>query len=521
MTQDSQAQPPSTEEKAGTESTEKKASTDYLAKNGCWIDRRLMFEKGSPGRVGTNLPKCTVDTELDIPTDLLRNNLDFPELSEIEVVRHFTHLSQRNWSIDIGFYPLGSCTMKYNPRMNEVGASFPGFTGAHPLQPAETVQGNLELMAELERELCSITGMDACTLQPAAGAHGEMVGLMLMQAHFRHLGQTRTNLIIPDSAHGTNPASAALVGFTPVEVRSDEKGCVNLVELAGLLDENTAGIMLTNPNTLGIFDENISQINEMVHKVGGLSYCDGANMNAIMGKARPGDMGFDVMHLNLHKTFSTPHGGGGPGAGPVCVRQVLEPYLPIPRIVPSRSAAMAGSQVLEIDNDRPLSIGKIKGFYGNFLVLVRAYAYIRTLGASGLKEASEDAVLAANYLMARLKEHYHLPYDQVCMHEFVLSSKHQRENGVHTMHIAKRLMDMGFHPPTVHFPLIVEEALMIEPTETEPLETLDTFVDAMIQIAREAREDPELVQSAPHFADISSLDGVLASRKPNVKWTRE
>lgn len=477
----------------------------------------LIFERSAPGRRGYRLPDLDVPAvpvgDL-IPQDFLREEPPaLPEVSELEVVRHYTQLSRRNHGVDVGFYPLGSCTMKYNPRVHEDVTSLPGLAAIHPYQPEETVQGALELMYNLGQYLAVISGLSATTLQPAAGAHGELTGLMVIKAyHAKRNENHRREMIIPDSAHGTNPASCAMVGYKVVEVPSDERGGVDVAALKALVGPNTAGLMLTNPNTLGLFDENICEIADIVHDAGGLLYYDGANANAIMGIARPGDMGFDVVHFNLHKTFSTPHGGGGPGAGPIVVSQELAPFLPGP--------------VVEKQGDRyrfvtpEHSIGRVRSFYGNFLVYARAYAYIRSHGPEGLKQVSETAVLHANYMMQRLKDVYHLPYDRTCMHEFVLSGVWQKEHGVRTLDIAKRLSDYGFHAPTVYFPMVVEEAIMIEPTETEPKSTLDQFIDVMKRIAEEAKEDPELLTTAPHFTPVKRLDEARAARHPVLRWEK-
>nr|WP_243426447.1 aminomethyl-transferring glycine dehydrogenase subunit GcvPB [Caldicoprobacter guelmensis] len=462
------------------------------------------------------MPDCDVPQlalEEMVPKECLREeDAMLPEVSEVDVVRHFTRLSQLNYGVDSGFYPLGSCTMKYNPKVDEDVASLVGFTQVHPLQPDETVQGCLEILYRMDRLLSEITGMDRFSLQPAAGAHGEMTGLMVIKAYHQHRGDAKRNkIIVPDSAHGTNPASAAMVGFDVVEVKSNDKGEVDLEELKAVVDDTTAGLMLTNPNTLGLFEKNILEIADIVHKAGGLLYYDGANMNAILGVARPGDMGFDVVHLNLHKTFSTPHGGGGPGAGPVGVKKELEPFLPVP-VVEFKDG------MYYLDYDRPLSIGRVKSFYGNFGVIVKAYAYIMSIGAEGLRKVAESAVLNANYLMERLKEYYHIPYNRRCMHEFVISAQRQKEKGVSALDIAKRLMDFGFHPPTMYFPLIVKEALMIEPTETESKETLDAFADALIEVAREVEEQPEKVKDAPHSTPVRRLDEARAARNPVLRW---
>ncbi|MDI9441799.1 MAG: aminomethyl-transferring glycine dehydrogenase subunit GcvPB [Firmicutes bacterium] len=478
----------------------------------------LIFERSSPGRRGYRLPDLDVPevaVEELIPAEFLREEPpELPEVSELDVVRHYTQLSRLNYAIDVGFYPLGSCTMKYNPRVHEDLASMPGFANLHPYQPEESVQGALQLMYELGEYLAAISGLSETTLQPAAGAHGELTGLMVIKAYHEYQGEGHRNeIIVPDSAHGTNPATTAMVGYKVVEVPSDERGGVNVEELRKLVGPNTAGLMLTNPNTLGLFDENITEIAKIVHDVGGLLYYDGANANAILGIVRPGDMGFDVVHYNLHKTFSTPHGGGGPGAGPIVVSKELAPFLPEP--------------VVRKDGDRYYfhkpehTIGRMKSFYGHFLVCLRAYAYIRSHGPSGLREVSETAVLHANYMMRRLQEAYELPYDRICMHEFVLSGVRQKEMGVKTLDIAKRLLDYGYHAPTVYFPLNVDEAIMIEPTETESKATLDEFIEVMLTIAREAEENPELVLNAPSKTPVTRLDESRAARQPVLRWQKE
>ncbi len=451
-----------------------------------------------------------------------KKDAELPEVSEVDVVRHFTELSRMNHGVENGFYPLGSCTMKYNPKVNEDIAQLEGFMAVHPYQSQETVQGCIKVLYDMDKMLSEITGMERFTLQPAAGAHGELTGLMIIKAYHMNKGDTgRTKIIVPDAAHGTNPASAAMAGFKTVEVKSDERGGVDTEALKNIVGADTAGLMLTNPNTLGLFDENIKEIAKITHDAGGLLYYDGANANAIMGICRPGDMGFDVVHLNLHKTFSTPHGGGGPGSGPVGVKKELEPFLPVPL------AEFDGKQY-SLDYDRPLSIGRIRSFFGNFGVILRAYAYIRTMGPDGLRKVSENAVLNANYLMHRLKEHFALPYDRTCMHEFVLSyegSKANKDDGndgkkidIRTLDIAKRLLDFGFHPPTVYFPLIVHEAMMIEPTETESREMLDSFADTLISIAKEAENDPAKVKQAPYNTYVSRLDEVKAARNPVLTY---
>jgi glycine dehydrogenase subunit 2 len=477
----------------------------------------LLFELHRRGRGGHHLTS-TEDVEDFVPSRFRRTvPLRLPELTEAQVVRHFVHLAQLNYSVDTGMYPLGSCTMKYNPKVNDRVAALPGFADLHPLQPASTIQGALRLLFELQELLKGITGMDAVSLQPAAGAHAEFTALLMFKAYHAARGEAerRRRVIVPDSAHGTNPASAAMCGFEVTTVRSDARGNVDLDALQRTLGSDVVGMMLTNPNTLGLFEERVREVCAAVHKAGGLMYGDGANMNALLGIARPGDLGFDVVHLNLHKTFSTPHGAGGPGAGPVCAKAHLEPYLPIPRIVRDPGGAY------RLDRDRPDSIGRVRSFNGNFGVLVRAYTYIRQLGNDGLGEAARDAVLAANYLLALVRERYDLPYDRVCMHEFVLSAKRQRRKGVRALDIAKRLIDKGFHPPTVYFPLIVEEALMVEPTETEPRETLEAFARALNEIAQEADSEPDTVRGAPVSAPLRRLDEVRAARSPILRHRRD
>ena len=478
---------------------------------------KLIFELSREGRKAYSLPALDVpekNIEELLPSEYLREEApELPEVSELELVRHYTLLSKKNYSIDSGFYPLGSCTMKYNPKINEDMAANPGFSKIHPYQPEETVQGALELMYNLSKSLCEITGMDEVTLQPAAGAHGELAGLMLIKAYHEKRGDLkRKKIIVPDSAHGTNPASAAVAGFQVVEVKSLKDGSVDVESLKEVLNDEIAGLMLTNPSTLGIFERNIKEIAELVHEAGGLLYYDGANLNAIMGITRPGDMGFDVCHLNLHKTFSTPHGGGGPGAGPVGVKKELIPFLPVPMI--------GKKDKFYLDYDYPDSIGKIKNFYGNFGVLVRAYTYILSMGGNGLKEASESAVLNANYLKERLKDSYKLPIDTPCKHEVVFAGLKDKSTGVSTLEVAKRLIDYGFHPPTVYFPLIVDSALMMEPTETESKETMDAFIEAMEAIAKEAKENPEIFKTAPHNSPVRRIDEVRAARNPVLKWTK-
>jgi glycine dehydrogenase subunit 2 len=469
-----------------------------------------------PGRKAYSMPSCDVPAEeigsLISPEFLRERSPELPEVSEVDAVRHFTGLSGMNHGVDSGFYPLGSCTMKYNPKVNEDVSKFDGFTRMHPYQPGKTAQGCLEILYAMDKMLSEITGMERVSLQPAAGAHGEMTGLMIIKAYHEHRGDAkRKKIVVPDSSHGTNPASAAVVGFDVIEVKSNEFGGVDIEALKAAMSDEIAGLMLTNPSTLGLFEENILEISEIVHNAGGLLYYDGANTNAIMGITRPGDMGFDVVHLNLHKTFSTPHGGGGPGSGPVGVKKDLVPFLPVPVIERS------GKDYF-LDYDRPHAIGKIKSFYGNFGVAIRAYAYIRSLGADGLREASETAVLNANYIRVKLQDHFSLPYSGVCMHEVVFSAQKQTEFGVSALDIAKRLIDFGYHPPTIYFPLIVDEALMIEPTETESKETLDEFIEAMVQIAEEAATDPEIVKGAPHNTAVLRLDEVQAARNPILRY---
>lgn len=478
---------------------------------------KLIFEISKEGRRAYKLPPCDIDS-IDIremiPEELLsKKDISLPEVSEVDVIRHFTLLSNKNYGLDSGFYPLGSCTMKYNPKINEDMANLTNFTWLHPYQSVDTVQGSLQLMYELSEKLAEVSGMDQISLQPAAGAHGELAGLMVIKAFHENKGDfKRKKIIVPDSAHGTNPASANVVGFETVEIKSNEKGNVDLESLKSALNDEIAGLMLTNPNTLGLFDENIREISSLVHEAGGLVYYDGANLNAIMGTARPGDMGFDVVHMNLHKTFATPHGGGGPGSGPVGVKEELIPYLPVPVV-----ERKEGKYILSYD--KPLSIGKVRSFYGNFGVLVRAYCYILSMGAEGLKKASEMAVLNANYMKSKLKDYYFLPIDKICKHEFVLGGLEQGLSEVTTLDVAKRLLDYGYHPPTIYFPLIVDNAIMIEPTETESLETMDTFIEAMISIAKEAKENPQLLKMAPYTTPVRRLDEVRAARNPVLKYT--
>jgi glycine dehydrogenase subunit 2 len=478
---------------------------------------KLIYEKSVSGRQAIVLPESGVPQKKIsdlIPESFVRTTPPaLPEVSELDAVRHFVKLSQLNHSIDTGFYPLGSCTMKYNPKVNDAMAALEGFRDLHPYQPEEQVQGALELLWTLQNAIANVVGLPHVTLQPAAGAHGEMLGLLLIKAYFKAKGDhKRVKVIVPDTAHGTNPATAALCGFQVVEIPSNERGNVDIEGLKKALGPDVAGIMLTNPNTLGLFEEEISEIQRLVHEAGGLLYYDGANLNAIMGLVRPGDMGFDVCHLNLHKTFSTPHGGGGPGGCAVACRDSLEPFLPKPVVTKKNNH-------YTLDYDRPQSVGKIKGFYGNFGILVRALTYILAHGREGLCQVSRDAILSANYLKEKLKEFYTLPYTQPCMHEFVLSGNRQKERGVSTNNIAKRMLDFGVHSPTVYFPLVVPEAMMIEPTETESKQTLDDFINIMVEIDKESQTDPDKVRNAPHNTPVAKLDEALAARKPNLRWT--
>ncbi len=473
----------------------------------------LMFEKTRPGRKGYSLPALDIPEEsIDslLPKKFQRTTTPaLPELSESEVVRHFIRLSTLNYHIDKGFYPLGSCTMKYNPKVNEVSASMPGFRDIHPFQPIETIQGALQLMYELSLYLKEIVGMHAVSLQPAAGAQGELCGLLIIRKYHEKQGRARKTILVPDSAHGTNPASVSMAGCRSLTIRSNERGMVDIEDLKRHLDEDVAGFMLTNPNTLGIFEEQILEIQKLIHGIGGLMYMDGANLNALLGITRPGDMGFDCVHLNLHKTFSTPHGGGGPGAGPIGVTERLEHFLPVPTV------EKVGENYV-LNHDRPDSIGKVHSFYGNFGMHVRAYTYIRLHGTRGLREIGEHAILNANYLLSRLKNYFELRYKETPMHEFVLSGDRQRAMGVRVTDIAKRLLDFGLHAPTIYFPLIVREALMVEPTETETKETLDAFADALIQINEEIKSNPEIVSTAPHTTPVKRLDEARAAKQVNV-----
>jgi glycine dehydrogenase subunit 2 len=476
-----------------------------------------IFDLSRPGRGGGKIPHPPVGALDRIPAAARRKTpAALPELSESEVTRHYVNLSALNYSVDAGFYPLGSCTMKYNPKLNEWAARLPGFAGLHPMAPDAVAQGTLALLHELEGMLAEISGMDAITLQPAAGAHGELTGILMIRAYHRSRGDMdRTEVLVPDSSHGTNPATASMAGFLTITIPSAPDGGVDIDAFRAALGPRTAAIMITNPSTLGLFEARIGELLEATHTAGALAYMDGANLNAILGRFRPGAAGFDVMHFNTHKTFSTPHGGGGPGAGPVGVRTALAPFLPSPRVI--READ--GTFRLERNGERPTSIGRVRSFFGSTGVLVRAYAYLRAHGASGLREVSDDAVLAANYLKARLRDTYQVPFDRPCKHEFVASAadiKHR--TGVRTLDIAKRLIDRGYHPPTIYFPLTVEEAMLIEPTETETLETLDAFADALIAIAAEAETDPGLVTSAPHDTPVRRLDEATAARQPNLRW---
>ena len=482
---------------------------------GLIFNEPLIFDLGAENRKAYSLPKLDVPEEnIDdiIPAGQKRDEIKgFPEVSEVGVVRHFTRLSQWNFSVDHGFYPLGSCTMKYNPKINEDIASNPAFTNSHPLQPEQLSRGNLKLMYELAQDLSEISGMDQVSLQPAAGAHGELAGIMMIRAYLQKEGNPRKKVLLPDSSHGTNPATSTLSGYEVISLKSNDQGLLDPEIVKNSMDENVAALMLTNPNTLGLFEKEILKITEIVHKKGGLVYCDGANLNALMGISKIGDMGVDVMHFNLHKTFSTPHGGGGPGSGPVGVKKKLIPFLPVP--------------IIDKDNEKyflnynhPQSIGKIKGFYGNFSILLRAYAYIKTLGKENIRKVSEIAVLNANYIRTLLKKDFHLPYESPGLHECVFSDKIQLQHGVSTFDIAKSLIDYGFHPPTIYFPLIVKGALMIEPTETEAKKTLDKFIEAMKDIVKRVKEDPESFHHTPSKAKISRLDETLAARKPKLRW---
>ncbi|HKL75877.1 MAG TPA: aminomethyl-transferring glycine dehydrogenase subunit GcvPB [Halanaerobiales bacterium] len=475
----------------------------------------LIKDYNSEGRTGYTLPELDIpEKEVDdiINDDYLRNEApDLPEVSEVDVVRHYTSLSEMNYGVDSGIYPLGSCTMKYNPKINEDIARLSKLTQLHPYQSEQDVQGSLDILFNLKDYLAEISGMDNVTLQPASGAHGELTGLLIIRKYFEDKNEDRKKVIVPDSAHGTNPASAVMAGFDVVEIESNEEGMVDVNILKEEVDDNTAALMLTNPNTLGIFEKDISQIADIVHEAGGLLYYDGANMNAVLGYARPGDMDFDVMHFNLHKTFSTPHGGGGPGSGPVGVKEFLEPFLPTPVLKENEGE-------FYWDRDRPKSIGKIHAFHGNYGVMIRAFSYIRSLGKEGLKKTTENAVLNANYMKIKLRDDFELPYDESSLHEFVLSGSKQKEKGASTENIAKRLLDYGQYAPTIYFPLVVKEALMIEPTETENLDTLNRFINTMGKIAEEVENNPEIVKNAPHNTVVRKLDEAQAARHPDLKW---
>lgn len=475
---------------------------------GLVLDEKLLFELSDPGRVGYSLPA------LDVPhaapqKSLTRDEIaGFPELSEIDVVRHYTRLSTWNYGVDSGFYPLGSCTMKYNPKVNEKAARLSGFAELHPQSPDSLSQGALQLMYELQVALGEVSGFPSITLQPAAGAQGEFAGMLMIRAYHEANGEQRTKVLIPDTAHGTNPASAALCGYDVVPIASD--GFLSASAVAEAMDSDVAGLMITNPNTLGLYEKEIVEICKVVHDGGGMVYCDGANLNALMGISRPGDIGIDVMHFNLHKTFSTPHGGGGPGCGPVGVVEALQPFMPVPQVAKTNDG-------YRLDYDRPQSVGRVKGFAGHFSILVRAYTYILSMGGEGLRRATELAVLNANYIRARLEDVYHLPYKQRSLHEVVFS-ENNLVNDCHTLDVAKRLIDYGFHPPTIYFPLVIKGALMIEPTETESKQALDEFCDALLEIAKEADENPELLKQAPVRAKVKRLDETMAARKPKLRW---
>ncbi len=477
--------------------------------------RKLIFEMGSNGRIGASLPDVDVPlvniSELIPEKHQRKNAARLPQVSEAEVVRHFVNLSTLNHHVDKDFYPLGSCTMKYNPKINEETQGLKGFSSLHPHQPDATVQGALQLLFEMAEYLCQVSGLAAVTLQPSAGAHGELTGLMMIKAFLKAQGSDRKIVLIPDSAHGTNPASVSIAGLQAVQIKSNDKGLVDLEDLKAHLDNNTAALMLTNPNTLGIFETRVAEISRLVHEAGGLMYMDGANLNALLGIVRPGDLGFDVVHFNLHKTFSTPHGGGGPGSGPVGVSKRLCAYLPSPCV---KSNEQGFSRVCEFT----ASIGKVSSFLGNFAIIIRAYTYIRMLGARGLRQASENALINANYLLSLVRDYYDLPYKTTPMHEFVLSGDRQKKFGVKTLDIAKRLLDYGVHAPTVYFPLIVSEALMIEPTETESKETLERFADILVKIAQEAEQTPDLLKDAPQTTPVSRLNEALAARNLNVRY---
>jgi len=479
----------------------------------------LIFEKSRPGRCAVSLPEVELKREKIekfIPSEHLRKKeLGLPQVTELELVRHFIRISQKNMCIDTNFYPLGSCTMKYNPKINETLANLPNFCELHPYQPSSIIQGILQILYDTCRMLEEISGMDKVSLQPAAGAHGELASMLMVRKYFEDRNEKKDKVLIPDSAHGTNPASSSLAGFKAVKIKSNHEGEVDLEHLHEMMDKKVACIMLTVPNTLGFFERNILDIERIVHSKGGLVYLDGANLNALMGITKPGDFGVDIMHFNLHKTFSAPHGGGGPGSGPVGVKKFLEPYLPVPLIEKKENGYC-------LDYQRPKSIGKVMSFYGNLRVVLKAYCYLRILGKEGLRKVSEDAIISANYIRKKLQDHYPSPYKGVCMHECVLSAESKKEKtGIRALNIAKRLLDFNIHPPTMYFPLIVKEALMIEPTETESKETLDTFINALLQISKEAESNPSLVRKAPHKAPIRRVNEVEANRFPKVKWEKE
>lgn len=489
----------------------------------------LIFDKTSPGRRCFIFPACDVPIKPIpdlLPQNMLRQEeIQLPEVSEIDVVRHFTILSQKNYCVDTNFYPLGSCTMKYNPKTNEESARLEGFTKLHPYQPIEQCQGILKLLYDLEQMLKNISGMSAFTLQPAAGAHGELTGMLIIRAYMEKKGEKRHKIIIPDSAHGTNPASAALCGYEIESIQSNANGLVDIKKLKEIFTHDTAAIMITNPNTLGLFEKDILEICKIAHNVGGLVYCDGANMNALLGIARPGDMGVDILHLNLHKTFSTPHGGGGPGAGPIGVTEELKPFLPVPRVEMVNKLATEDTENTGKDTQKkyvlnynyPNSVGRVRAFYGHIGMMIRTYTYLLSLGKEGIYKVSEYAILNANYLRHKLEKYYDIPYGKTCMHEFVISARRQRKKGISALDIAKRLLDYGFHAPTIYFPLIVEEAIMIEPTETESRETLDAFVTAMIQIAADVEQQPDVVHNSPKTTPIGRPDEVKAAREPILR----
>ncbi len=476
---------------------------------------KLIFDYSSKGKIGVSLPVKSAEEKAIkeyIPETLLRkSDLNLPEVSEPEVVRHFTNLSTMNHHIDKGFYPLGSCTMKYNPKINDKIAGLPGFANIHPLQPEKTIQGALELMYDLEKMLCAITGMHSVTLQPAAGSHGELTGVMVMKKYHESKGEQRKYILVPDSAHGTNPSSAYSANFKTIALKSNERGCIDINDLEEKMTEEVAGLMITNPNTLGLFEEEVEQIVDIVHKYDGIVYMDGANLNALLGITCPGDMGFDITHINLHKTFSTPHGGGGPGSGPIAVVEKLSKFLPAPRIVKDGSN-------FKLSSDYPESVGKVLGLYGNFGVMVRAYVYITMLGLEGLQMVSRNAILNANYLRVKLADKFEVPFNRVCMHEFVASGDNHRQLGIKTLDIAKRLLDFGVHAPTIYFPLIVKEAIMIEPTETENKQALDEFIEVMGKIDKEAHENPERLHQAPLTTPVRRLEELKANKDLNVCW---